>query len=174
MHDDLLAQAEVLAKLDPKRPRQVNLRRAVSAAYYALFHYLVEESCCMQLGTSHLQTPYRNALARAFSHTVMRAACTGFGGGTLKDSVAKGLPRNAGGRYQVPMDVQALAFMFTELQEMRHRADYDRGERFNRDDVLMLVHNTRRNIAKFADLEASDDKRFFLACLWAWKDLANR
>jgi len=38
LHADLLDQAEQLAQLDPRRPKQANLRRSVSSAYYALFH----------------------------------------------------------------------------------------------------------------------------------------
>ncbi|HQZ68834.1 MAG TPA: hypothetical protein PLY87_27290 [Planctomycetaceae bacterium] len=46
MHFDLLQQAESLARLDQRgAPRQANLRRAVSSTYYALFHFLVDESC---------------------------------------------------------------------------------------------------------------------------------
>lgn len=48
MHDDLLAQAEALARLDAKKPKQVNLRRAISSAYYAVFHCLVHHACCAQ------------------------------------------------------------------------------------------------------------------------------
>ena len=46
MYDDLLEQARILAKLDVKKPKQANLRRAVSSAYYAVFHFLVHEACC--------------------------------------------------------------------------------------------------------------------------------
>ena len=42
--DDLLAQADLLLHLEKRRPKQASLRRAVSAAYYALFHFLIEES----------------------------------------------------------------------------------------------------------------------------------
>lgn len=45
MHEDLFAQAEMLARVDTRKPKQVNLRRAVSAAYYGVFHYLVDEAC---------------------------------------------------------------------------------------------------------------------------------
>ncbi|GAB4215496.1 MAG: hypothetical protein OHK0013_41130 [Sandaracinaceae bacterium] len=41
LHDDLLAQAARLARTDKNRPKQANLRRAASAAYYALFHLLI-------------------------------------------------------------------------------------------------------------------------------------
>lgn len=44
IHKDLLQQARLLAILDEKRPKQANLRRAISSAYYALFHYLIDEA----------------------------------------------------------------------------------------------------------------------------------
>jgi hypothetical protein len=71
VHEDLFSQAQKLAKLDAKKPKQANLRRAVSSAYYAVFHYLVHEACCVQIGTQHGQAAYRHALGRAFSHSVM-------------------------------------------------------------------------------------------------------
>jgi len=40
IHADLLAQAKQLARKEPQRPRQASLRRAVSAAYYALFQMI--------------------------------------------------------------------------------------------------------------------------------------
>ena len=43
LHDDLLAQARHLATRERRRPKQASLRRAVSAAYYALFHYLIDD-----------------------------------------------------------------------------------------------------------------------------------
>jgi hypothetical protein len=44
---DLLAQARRLVSLDPRRPRQASLRRAISTAYYALFHLLISEASAM-------------------------------------------------------------------------------------------------------------------------------
>ena len=43
-HDDLLAQALSLVHKEPRNPKQASLRRAVSAAYYALFHLLISEA----------------------------------------------------------------------------------------------------------------------------------
>jgi len=42
--DHLLEQAHHLAKRERNRPRQASLRRAVSTAYYALFHLLISEA----------------------------------------------------------------------------------------------------------------------------------
>lgn len=38
--DGLLEQAEHLLDVDPRKPKQASLRRAMSAAYYSLFHLL--------------------------------------------------------------------------------------------------------------------------------------
>jgi uncharacterized protein (UPF0332 family) len=174
VYEDLLSQAEALARLDAKKPKQANLRRAVSSAYYAVFHYLVHEACSVQIGTQHVQAPFRHVLGRAFAHSVMKQACMSFGGGTLKDAVIKGLPRNPAGHYVIPQVIQDVAKTFAELQEKRHLADYDLTERFRRADVLALIKQARNHVEHFAALASSDDKKFFLACLWAWKELTNR
>lgn len=174
MHEDLFAQAELLATVDARKPRQVNLRRAISSAYYAVFHYLVDESCRVLFGTQHASGAYRHVLARAFTHNVMRQACVSFGGGNLKDSVVKGLPRNTSGSYVIHPSVCDIARIFREMQDLRHLADYDRTERFKRSEVLVLIEQAKNSTSKFAALPDSDDRRFFLACLWAWKELVNR
>ena len=174
MHDDLFAQAVILAQLDARRPKQANLRRAVSSIYYAVFHYLIHESTCILFGTQHRQAPYRSVLGRAFSHNIMKQACVSFGGGSLKAAAIKGLPRDSDGLYRIPTAIVDLASTFVELQEKRHSADYDRTEQFTRNDVLTLLDDAQNRVAEFSDLELTDDKRFFLACLWAWKELTNR
>jgi hypothetical protein len=92
VHEHLLEQAVTLARLDARRPKQANLRRAISTAYYALFHLLVDEACRSQIGSLHEQAPFRHVLGRAFVHGVMNEACKSFAGGTLKKGVSKGLP----------------------------------------------------------------------------------
>ncbi len=170
MHKDLLEQAVRLAKLDARRPKQANLRRAVSSAYYALFHLLVDEACRVQIGAQHNQSSFRQVLGRAFVHSVMKEACKSFGGGTLKKGAAKGLPAT----YATPIEIRELAATFVVLQDYRHVADYDLTERFKRSDVLLLINEVQRRIRAFTNLESSTEKRFFLSCLWAWKELANR
>jgi len=41
---DLLDQANRLARSEKSKPKQASLRRAVSTAYYALFHLLIAEA----------------------------------------------------------------------------------------------------------------------------------
>jgi len=175
MHADLLNQAESLAKLDQRgAPRQANLRRAVSSAYYALFHFLVDEVCCAIMGTQHSQQGYRYALARSFVHTTMKAACASFGSTQLPDTVVKSLPKNAGGKYIVPAAIKNICQTFKELQFIRHQADYDLSERFLRSEVLVLIQEVEQKIQAFSAVPPSNDRQFFLVSLLAWKEMANR
>ncbi len=100
----------------------------------------------------------------------MKEACKSFSGGTLKKGVAKGLLAG----FTVPADIRDLASIFVELQDKRHLADYDLTERFKRSDVLLLISRVESRILAFTNLPSSNEKRFFLACLWAWRELANR
>jgi hypothetical protein len=59
--EHLLEQAEHLAKRERNRPRQASLRRAVSTAYYALFHLLIHEAT-----QNWKRAAQRHLLARAF------------------------------------------------------------------------------------------------------------
>lgn len=174
MYNNLIALAKTIAELDPKKPRQANLRRALSTAYYALFHYLVDEVCCVQLGSQNAQREHRYALARAFVHTSMKEACASFAGGTLKDAIIKGLPRDANGNYPIPSEIRNIARTFVELQEKRHLADYDLSETFRKVEVLRLIEQAELHVKDFQQLAVSDTRKFFLACLWAYKELKSR
>jgi hypothetical protein len=81
LHDDLLEQADHLARRDPKRPKQASLPRAISAAYYALFHLLVREATAALVSDPKL----RQLVPRAFDHSEMKQACRPFAAGTLPD-----------------------------------------------------------------------------------------
>lgn len=73
LHDDLKKQAWHLATREPKRPRQASLRRAISSAYYALFHLLIEDSGRFLLSGTN-RKHMRETLARAFAHADMKKA----------------------------------------------------------------------------------------------------
>jgi len=67
--DELLELAQDIANLHPLKPHQASLRRAVSTAYYALFHLLISEA------TANWNRPeLRGALARVFDHGPMKQA----------------------------------------------------------------------------------------------------
>lgn len=82
LHRDLLEQAGHLARKEPKKPRQASLRRAVSTAYYALFHLLIAEATVLLL-TKTKNKALRHALARAFRHNTMKRVSSEFAKGRI-------------------------------------------------------------------------------------------
>jgi hypothetical protein len=170
LHRHLFQQARDLATADPRKPRQVNLRRAVSSTYYALFHALIDQACRFMFGARHGETPFRHVLGRAFAHGTMKQACRAFAGGTLPAAVAKGLPAG----FVIPIEIKVLARAFVDLQDQRHLAEYDWTERFRRLDVLAQVEQAETALNTFLGLAVSSEKKFFLVCLLAWSTLAGR
>lgn len=68
--NELLELARELVERPPANPTQARLRRAVSTAYYALFHLLIDEAVSKWPIERH-----RNILARTFNHGAMKKAC---------------------------------------------------------------------------------------------------
>jgi hypothetical protein len=64
---ELLDSAISFYQVDPKT--QATLRRAVSTAYYSLFHFLIEETC-----RNWARPEQRGYLARVFDHKTMLSA----------------------------------------------------------------------------------------------------
>ena len=49
LHAELLKQARFLARKERKKPTQASLRRSVSASYYAIYHFLIDEATRLML-----------------------------------------------------------------------------------------------------------------------------
>ena len=109
LHTDLLKQATILATREPRRPLQASLRRAASAAYYALFHLLVEEGTRLMLSGTK-RKPLRDCLARAFHHGKMKTVSKQFYSGGVSDKLLPGF-------YSQPIKAQlrSVAEPFCEL-----------------------------------------------------------
>src|SRR5205807_624194 len=110
--EDLRRQAYHLAVREPRRPQQASLRRAVSAAYYALFHLLIDEATLRMFGGRRDRRRFRYAVARGFSHQSMVATCKSFRGGTLPVSVVTSV-----GTLIIPADLRDVGRVFAMLQE---------------------------------------------------------
>ena len=109
-HDDLLAHALFLVHVHP--PSELTLRRAVSSAYYAVFHLLIFEA------TEHWDnSALRTTLGRGYDHGLMKTTsnrildCREFPYANENPSVVKQLKEIGQG--------------FSQLQEDRHFADYN-------------------------------------------------
>ena len=170
LHSQLLKQSRRLAKLGKGRPNKGNLRRAVSTAYYALFHFLLDRSSKVLMGTRNSERRFRDTLARAFEHGEMAQACKTFSGGQFP----KGLTSALGGAYVPPKGIASVASTFREAQEKRHRADYDRSYIPTKADVLLLIQSVDHAMSSFDSAGGIVDRKFFLHCLLTWKKLERR
>ena len=105
--EHLLEQARHLAKRERTRPRQASLRRALSTAYYALFHFLIAEAV-RQIGPNLSEDNY-NRVYRWFDHGAMQRVARVF---------SQNLSRNRR---------QHGCFERARLQSCRKRAERTRG-----------------------------------------------
>ena len=104
------------------RPRQAMLKRAISTAYYAMFHALCNSNANLVAGLSNDPTA-REAWTRTYRN--------------LDHGPARN--RLAGARtFQGPA-VQQFVRAFALLQEQRQNADYDPHSRYLRGQVVILI-----------------------------------
>lgn len=128
--NQLLDVAAELART-PHRgaPRQANLRRSVSTAYYALFHCMVGAATDLLAGVNARGTRRHLAIYRSFEHGRMADVC---------QKVSKGnICNEADVRFNI--GIQECAAAFVELQEARHVADYDPNVRIPLSDARAAV-----------------------------------
>jgi hypothetical protein len=97
----------------------------------------------------------------------MKTASNDFATGKLKQGVMNRLPPG----FHLPAEIQLLAATFVDLQVKRHAADYDLSESFKRSDVLTAIFDAEDAIQQFSALPTSDEKMFYLVCLWAYASL---
>ena len=160
---DLLDQARHLATRDKYRPKQASLRRAVSAAYYALFHLLLDEGAGLFVADKGL----RKLLRRAFGHGEMKKAANSFAsGGNLPDHVRKAYPA------AIPTELRKVAKAFVNLQVSRHAADYDLAATFTRVEVQELIALAQTAVDDWHAVRARPADRaaieLFLAAMLLW------
>lgn len=138
---DLLLTAEDLIA-GRKRHRQANLRRACSTTYYALFHTLCQ--CCADAMVSNKTTKRAWVQAyRCLDHGHAKDQC-------LKKKFMT----------QFPPSIQDFANMFVQMQEKRHRADYDPTDFHYKSSVQADIAGVRTAIASFHSTDLKHRRAF--------------
>ena len=160
LHGDLLALARDLAARAGDPPAQAVLRRAVSTAYYALFHMLVDEATGRMFGGE--RAGLRACLARGFAHRTMKNAAQAFMNGAAPPKLASGME----GLAPQP-ELVRVAGAFHTLQNVREIADYDVAHAFVHADVTALVERAEAAFEDWAAVRGSVQADAFLAGLFA-------
>lgn len=142
---DLIKTAHKLLASNVGKPRQSDLRRAVSTTYYAMFHALAK--CCADLlvggpGSKRSKAAWRQAY-RALEHTAVKTACN-----------------NKKVLQTFPQSIQNFGNHFVQMQIKRHSADYDPEEKFFKSAVWIDVIITGIIIDAFNNAPIQDRRAF--------------
>ena len=152
---DLLRIAEGLANgalgSGRGRPRQAELRRAVSAAYYAMFHTL---ALC---GANTLVGATRANRSQAEWVQVYRA---------LEHGHARNRCSNRVAMSGFSPETQRFGELFVLMQRERQAADYDPNASFSRYEAIEFVDEAARIIAEFENADARERRAFAIFVLF--------
>jgi len=165
--EHLLEQARHLAQRERTRPRQASLRRAVSTAYYALFHFLIRETL-RQIGPNLSDDNYNRAY-RWFDHGNMSRVARIFSQEMVRISNSKDVLVQSDSRA-----IKFVALSFAELQELRHSADYDPGASFQRADVQENIRRVGTAFLLWPAVKKSPEANTFLLSLLLWEKWGKR
>jgi hypothetical protein len=141
-----------------------------------LFHFLIEESTALLCGVGQADAAFRQLAARAFVHGRMKSACKEF---------VKANPRDVHDLLQPfwvrlaianNQHAQLVAQTFIDLQDERHKADYDLSVSFSRQDALYAVARAEAAVSAWSQLKVAspDICRLFGMALILWPSLASR
>ena len=137
--------ADGLGDKNRGRPKQTELSRAVSCAYYAMFHALA--SCCADtmMGSTPSNRSNRawRQVYRALEHNRSKSRCSNLRIMNLFQPA-----------------IQNFGEHFIEMQRLRHLADYDPLFAFRRSQVKQLVEETADMIAQFELVDRTDRRAF--------------
>ena len=147
----LIMIARLMARIDSSEmPINDELRKAISCAYYALFHALCN---CVADQWVGMDEALRDSDAwvqayRLLEHGKIKAAC-------IKICSRKSFPK----------DLIDVAQVFLVILSMRHRADYDPKSRFSIIEAVDAIDLVEGAIRKLMNADANDRMAFisFLA-----------
>ena len=144
---DLIETARRLTESGALQPTQADLRRAVSTAYYAVFHNLA--GAAADLLTSSSRSPEWHQVYRALEHGKARIAC-----------------RQQAAMRAFPMEIRAFAKAFVDLQDARHQADYALVGQYSKPDVLATIDAAEDAIGQFEQVDDRHRRGFAVHVLF--------
>jgi hypothetical protein len=157
----LIEAAEDFAKHNggKGRPRPIWLRRAVSTAYYALYHCLARAVAEHVLPNGSGEDQLR--MTRLFRHNGFKGTCAQIAGRKGGKSNEHLDPLSARLRASPLLYV---ASTFYDLQEARHKADYDYLESFSKQETIALIGDAKTALDTLESVMPSE-REAFLALL---------
>jgi uncharacterized protein (UPF0332 family) len=161
--DHLLEQADRLISVSGSGARrQADLRRAISSAYYALFHATATAIADDLVGRAHRASPRYSLVYRTVAHNGLLRLCEEVVKPTLSLKYLRYAPIGGFGT-----DVVSFANAVIGLQEKRHLADYDPLFRVEASDALSAVATARSALQRFGKASRASRKAFIALALFS-------
>src|SRR5271169_896377 len=146
--EHLFEQAEALAA----RPQPADLRRAISAAYYGLFHFILTAAADMVVGADKQSTSRYSLVYRSVDHSRLRKLCSQLSA-TKPQSVPL-VPTIGFGR------IADFARVAGNLYELRELADYDPSRDYTPEEAKLAISEARQAIKWFQEGTAEQREAF--------------
>jgi hypothetical protein len=146
---------------DPGNFPDLDARRAVSAAYHALFHHL--SSALVSQIAPQADPDAAGRIHRWLDHTEMKKVCREFAAPNLRPPLSDLLGKSAS------IDMQTVAVSFIDLQSARHSADYDLRYRLSWGEADEFIGIAADAIAAWNRIAPSSESNIFVLSLLPWK-----
>ena len=145
--ESFIKTARELIPTGQGKPRSTNLRRAVSTAYYAMFHCLSGSCADTLMGGLHAGrgTDAWILTYRALNHRSAKARCS-----------------NKENLKQFSAHIRVFAETFARMQEHRHHADYAPDAGFRKSEAIQRINEAENAIRNF-EKESLAERRAFAA-----------
>lgn len=142
---ELIVLARYLVDRNPGAPVEGDLRRAVSTAYYAVFHLLINGA----MDNIVIDPVFRTRVGRAIQHGSSKSLCEQY------RSQKSLLPQ-----------LQNIVNTFISLQQSREEADYDGGVTLTYADANKSVQSTEQAFTDWISIQSDSSVLKFLQDLF--------
>jgi uncharacterized protein (UPF0332 family) len=147
----LVATARILNSDQGSRPPETEaIRRAVSTAYYALFHKVLQEGAERFVGSNDTSVAFET-IYRGFDHSQINRVFVAIDKQSLSDAYKKRLRRTA-----VSQDIRDFAAVFVPMQELRHLADYSPLMQISQAEATQLIDNVEAALQTFSNADPAE------------------
>jgi uncharacterized protein (UPF0332 family) len=152
----LFEQADALAA--SPEGHQTDLRRAISTAYYGVFHFTLTAAADMVVGSGDQSSTRYSLVYRSVDHSRLRALCL-----QLSATKPQNLPLVPSGGFGTIADFARIA---GNLYELRNLADYDPSRDFTPDEARGAISDARQAIVWFQQGTSEQQKAFMTLLLF--------
>ena len=149
-HNLIQAAKDLVENANPDDPHNSHFRRAISTAYYALFHCLAESSANLLAGEDPANRS-RRAWQQAYR--------------ALNHGAVRNRRNRREFKTEFPQETQDFAKVFVEMLDRRNSADYIPTASLSKLDAQHAINDAENAINNFMSIDSGERRNFALYLL---------